>query len=29
MTKMADGFSTTDKAAGKLKDGITELDEWS
>ena len=27
MTKMADGFSTTDKAAGKLKDGMTELDD--
>ena len=28
MTKMADGFSSTDEAAGKLKDGIAELDEW-
>ena len=27
MTKMADGFSSTDEAAGKLKDGIAELDD--
>lgn len=26
MTKMADGFQSTDQAAGKLKDGITKVD---
>lgn len=27
MTKLADGYESTDKAAGKLKDGIMDLDE--